>query len=186
MVELALRPVPVVCVIIGVLLSIALLIDSMLVVALYAYSTAGASYTCTVGGVSQSGSNATISDRTAGLGLSSGGLALLVSVGFLIAWLATLVLDVLNHGPPNWVLGVVLLCFSLLIIAALLVAWALLAKDIDEWQSQPPGTVCDTPGGWGAALAFALFGFCGWIGMAILIVTWVLLLYFVDRPSLEG
>lgn len=47
----AARPVPIVFAVIGVLLSVCLLVDAMLVVALYAYSSDGADAHCTVNGV---------------------------------------------------------------------------------------------------------------------------------------
>ena len=70
----------------------------------------------------QSGDNATIRDRTApGLGLTAGGLAMLLSVLFIVAWVATLILrplepraaqlDLGHHD--DWILS--LFCRSLLI-----------------------------------------------------------------------
>jgi len=182
---LVMRPVPLICAIVGVVLGVALLLDGMVVVAMYSYSSDGAHYTCTTAGVSQSG-NASIRDRTAGLGIMAGGLAILLSVGFIVIWVASLILDTLNHGLPNWILAAIMLALSLLQIASYTVAWALMAKDINDFQNTPPGTSCDTPGGWSAGIAFALFGFLGWIGMAILVVLWAVLLQFLDSGRSEG
>lgn len=103
---------------------------------------------------------------------------------FIVIWVATLILDMLNHGPPNWIIAIIMIGFSLLLVAAYTVAFSLMAKDIDDFRSTNPNTNCtDAPGGWGAALAFAIFGFLGWIGMAIIVVVWVLVLFFADKPA---
>lgn len=59
----ATRPVPLVFAVLGTLLAVAMLIDAMLVISLYAYSKDGASWSCQVNGQTQTGSDAQIRGR---------------------------------------------------------------------------------------------------------------------------
>ena len=71
-------------------------------------------------------------DRTAGVGITTGIIAAFVSIAFIVIWIATIVLDMLNHGIPNWILTAVMLVFSVLLVIFFIVAFSLLAKDIND------------------------------------------------------
>lgn len=66
------------------------------------------------------------------MGITAGIIAAFVSIAFIVIWIATIVLDMLNHGIPNWILTAVMLVFSVLLVILFIVAFSLLAKDIND------------------------------------------------------
>jgi hypothetical protein len=122
-------------------------------------------------------------ERTGALGIVAGVFGLLVGVGAIVVLVLPLVMPAMAEPVPSLVAKLALLVCLFLVILFYIVAWALMAKDIDDFRSGLNGACDDmAPDVWNAALAFGLFGF--FLSIALFIVVVVALI--VDRSSGGG
>lgn len=169
--------VPIVVLVLLLILGIAVALDALLVLALYAASKAGVDWECTdnLGG-ELSGDDAKCEGRTAGIGISVAILSIIVLIIMLVYFILTLVFRILVRNLILHIVGALLMVFlSIICACGMFVAWALMASDISDFvdgDNVRNADSCDSPNVWSAALAFGLFGSMAWVGMAILSCIW--------------
>jgi len=143
--------------------SLWLLVSSIIVMGLYAASRDGVDIKCEVAIPTL---KATVRERTAGMGI----FAAVVSI--ILAAISIPMFIFLRYTSPTIILicSIVYATLAMLISLFFLIAMALIGKDIDDVPSS-----CNTPGPWGAALAFALFGMINWFlaGVGVFVWYWV-------------
>eukprot|EP01087_Luapelamoeba_hula_P022495 TRINITY_DN806_c0_g1_i1.p1 TRINITY_DN806_c0_g1~~TRINITY_DN806_c0_g1_i1.p1 ORF type:complete len:187 (+),score=15.21 TRINITY_DN806_c0_g1_i1:167-727(+) len=171
--------VPLIVVILILLLCCALAIDCVLVLALFSASRAGSHWECSLGGANIEDDDAECSDRTAGLGISAAVFSFVVLLIFFVYFIATFFIKILHENVVLQILATICLILLALICAgAMIVSWALMANDIDDFRNGDRAPVnnsnadCDTPDNWAAALAFALFGMIAWFVAACCSAGW--------------
>lgn len=149
------------------------IIDAIITIALFSHSKAGSEYTCTTVGVDFDGDDAECRDRTAAVGILAGCMALLVASVLICFFCMANFIGQIHSQPVLHLFSAMAIVFlSLVVAVAYLVAWALMAKDIDDFTDKSRNTTCESPDAWSASLAFALFGSLLWGGMALFAVVW--------------
>jgi hypothetical protein len=122
-------------------------------------------------------------ERTGALGIVAGVFGFLVGIGVIVVLVLPLVVPAMAEPLPSLVAKLVLLVCLFLVTLFYIVAWSLMAKDIDDFRDGLNGACDDmAPDVWNAALAFGLFGF--FLAIALFIVVTVALV--VDRSGGGG
>lgn len=128
---------------VGVGLAAVLLVFSILTIGLYAGAADLSDSSC---------STAAPRERTSGMGITAGVVGFFASIFILPLFLFPIFSSAL--AKPSFIFNFFIIILAVLVAIFYLVAWALMAKDIDDIRS---AEACGSPPGvWGAALAFAL------------------------------
>jgi len=173
-------PRAVVCTI-GIILAFFLICCSVIVIAMFAYSTNGASVSCDQYYVGA----ATCSARTSALGILSGCLGFTIGIFVAVFFGAAIFITILSSHAIISLISLSIIVFMCLTCAAgSIVGWALMADDI---QSFHDAYNCSTPGGWSAAVAFAVIATVLWCVLAGVAVLWFCMRFcFEDTSETAG
>jgi len=170
-------PRSVACVI-GIIFGIFMIANSIIIIAMFSYSSNGASVSC-----DNFDGTASCSARTAALGILAGCLGFTIGITVAIFFGAALCITILSsHALISAISTCIIVFLCLTCAAACIIGWALMADDIHTFRDE---VNCNSPGGWNAAVAFAVIGTVFWCVVAVLTVIWFSLRFCFSHPEGE-